>query len=223
MDVNQLVDRAEQLIEQGLDVVKTTHRLPNTMGEWVDLGKMKGFRAAALSFIEMLYGTTHSYYREFDTATNGASPEIAKMGIEIIRSIHNEILGGWLTSIKGLITAEVFSDFFEMAEHLLVNGYKDAAAVIIGSTLEEHLRQLCIRHSIDTTIKKGDADVAKSADALNADLAKAGVYNKLDQKNVTAWLDLRNKAAHGHYGEYNEEQVKNMLQSVSEFCARTAR
>jgi hypothetical protein len=222
MDVNQLVDRAEQLIEQGLDVVKTTHRLPNTTGEWVDFGKMKGFRAAALSFIEMLYGTTHSYYREFDTGTNGASPEVAKMGIEIIRSIHNEISGGWLTSVKGLITAEVFSDFFEMSEHMLSNGYKDAAAVIVGSTLEEHLRQLCVRHSIETTIKKGDADVAKSADALNADLAKAVAYNKLDQKNVTAWLDLRNKAAHGLYDQYNREQVETMLRGVGEFCARTA-
>ena len=136
-------------------------------------------------------------------------------------AIKNEIDGGWLTSVKGLITAEVFSDFFEMADHLLSNGYKDAAAVIIGSTLEEHLRQLCIRNSIETTIKADNAAVAKKADALNSDLAKADVYNKLDQKMVTAWLDLRNKAAHGQYGEYNKEQVETMLRGVNEFCSRT--
>jgi hypothetical protein len=31
--------------------------------------------------------------------------------------------------LKGLITAEVFADFIEMAEHLLETGYKDPAAV----------------------------------------------------------------------------------------------
>jgi hypothetical protein len=30
---------------------------------------------------------------------------------------------------------------------------------------------------------------------LNADLKGAGAYDKRDQKAVTAWLDLRNKAA----------------------------
>ncbi len=62
----------------------------------------------------------------------------------------------------------------------------------------------------------------KKADLMNADLAGAGVYNKLDQKSVTAWLDLRNKAAHGHYGEYTAEQVLSMLGAVQEFMTRVA-
>ena len=46
--------------------------------------------------------------------------------------------------------------------------------------------------------------------------------NKLDQKNVTAWLDLRNKAAHGNYGEYNQQQVEFMLHAVTEFMTRNS-
>lgn len=222
MNADSLVNRADQLIGQGQEVLKTRHSLAHVSGEWLDAGKIKGFRAASLSFIEMVYGKAHSYYKEFDTVTNGYNTAQATQGIEIIRSIRDEVKGGWLISVKGLITAEVFADFFEMAEHLLSNGYKDAAAVIAGSTLEEHLRQLCGRHSIETTVKAGGAHVAKKADALNSDLAKAGVYNKLDQKSVTAWLDLRNKAAHGKYEEYNREQVETMLRGVGEFCARTA-
>ena len=60
----------------------------------------------------------------------------------------------------------------------------------------------------------------KKADSMNNDLASAGVYSKLDQKNVTAWLDLRNKAAHAQYGEYNADQVQNLLIGVREFAAR---
>ena len=63
-------------------------------------------------------------------------------------------------------------------------------------------------------------NVPKKADTLNADLAASGVYGKLDQKNVTAWLDLRNKAAHGHYKEYTKEQVTLLLNAVRDFVTR---
>lgn len=219
MNTNTLDVRTVELLQLGEDILRT--RRKDGTYETVDIRKLKEFRTASLSFIEMVYRKDHSYYKEFDGATAGYRPFDVEAGIGIMQAIRREINGGWLTSVKGLITAEVFSDFFEMAEHLLVNDYKDAAAVIAGSTLEEHLRQLCLRNSIETTIKIDDRDVPKKADALNSDLGKANIYNKLDQKNITAWLDLRNKAAHGAYDEYNKEQVKTMLSGVGEFCART--
>jgi flagellar biosynthesis chaperone FliJ len=84
------------------------------------------------------------------------------------------------------------------------------------------LRQLCTRNAIATEIEKDDKQIHKKADRLNSELAKNEVYSKLDQKMVTAWLDLRNKAAHGKYDEYTEDQVKNMLVAVTEFMARVA-
>ncbi len=61
----------------------------------------------------------------------------------ILEAIRDQIKGGWIETTKGLVTAEVFADFLEMAEHLLEQQYKDAAAVLVGGVLEEHLRQLC--------------------------------------------------------------------------------
>jgi hypothetical protein len=55
---------------------------------------------------------------------------------------------------------------------------------------------------------------------LNSDLAKAGVYNKLEQKNVTAWLGLRNDAAHGRYDHYDLSQVVALLRDVRGFLLR---
>ncbi len=49
---------------------------------------------------------------------------------------------------------------------------------------------------------------------------KAGAYPGLDQKNVTAWLGLRNKAAHGQYSEYTKDQVALMIDSVRNFMSR---
>jgi hypothetical protein len=60
----------------------------------------------------------------------------------------------------------------------------------------------------------------KKAEALNAELAGNTVYSKLEQKNVTSWLGLRNEAAHGNYGSYDAAQVDLMMQSVRDFIAR---
>jgi hypothetical protein len=103
-----------------------------------------------------------------------------------------------------------------MAEYLLSEGYKDPGAIVIGSVLEEHLRQLSVKNGILTST----AGKPKKADQLNADLARKGAYSKLDQKSITSWLDLRNKAAHGKYGEYTKEQVDLMLQCIQNFMAR---
>ena len=124
-------------------------------------------------------------------------------------------------TVKGLVAAELFADFLEMADHLLEQDYKDPAAVIIGSVLEEHLRQLCNANSISIEFENNKGIlIPKNADRLNSDLAKEDVYSKLDQKAVTMWLDLRNKAAHGKYDEYTLEQVTNMYSGITEFMAR---
>jgi hypothetical protein len=60
----------------------------------------------------------------------------------------------------------------------------------------------------------------KKADAVNAELTAAGTYNGLEQKSVTAWLDLRNKAAHGHYDDYDHQQVAALIRDVREFLIR---
>jgi len=111
----------------------------------------------------------------------------------------------------------VFADFLEMAAELLDKKFKDAAAVIVGSVLEEHLRKLALAANIPVT---DSDDRPLKADTINADLRKADVYNKLEQKSVTAWLDLRNNAAHGRYDEYDLGQVVLLLADVRAFMIR---
>ena len=67
------------------------------------------------------------------------------------------------------------------------NGYKDAAAVVSGSTLEAHLRQLCQKFgvAIETKDSKGNLR-PKKADWMNSDLAGVPAYSKLDQKGSGA-------------------------------------
>lgn len=175
-------------------------------------------RSAGLAFIESTFGREHSYYNEFDKHVPDNWRSSGEYALGVLTAIQDQIKGGWIETTKGLVTGEVFGDFLEMAEHLLEQKYKDPAAVVTGSVLEEHLRQLCSSAGIpvvDTTSGK-----TRKADALNADLAKAGTYTVLDQKNATAWLDLRNKAAHGKYSEYSDQQVALMIACVRDFVSR---
>jgi len=212
--------RIDELIMLGLEVMKTQKAASEWRSASVNELSFNELRSGVLSFFRTVFGELHPLYKEFDKNVKRSSPSDTNVAIGILKAAKQEIDGGWLVSLKGLVSAEIFSDFLEMSEHLLEEGYKDPAAVMIGSVLEEHLRNLCTTHSVDTFILKGTDQVHKKADIMNADLKKAGVFGPLEQKSVTAWLGLRNSAAHGKYEEYRIDQVKIMYQGVLDFIMR---
>jgi hypothetical protein len=141
--------------------------------------------------------------------------------IGILTALRNDISAGYLTTVEQLLDADLFSDFLEMAAHLLSEHYKDPAAVMVGGVLEEQLRKLCRGSGVPTEFADAQGNLRpKKADTMNADLAGASVYSKLEQKQITAWLDLRNRAAHGQYAEYDASQVDLFLQGVRGFIIR---
>jgi hypothetical protein len=243
MTMEKLLQWVDQLIEMGDAVLRTRHQESDSRGEddidplwrdstrhqvsgpeWVDGGKMAEFRAASLSFMQNVYGEKHPYFQEFFKTADAPYPEHVERGLGILRAIRREIACGRLFTFRGLVMAEVFTDYMQMAEYLLelsANG-KDPAAVIAGSTLEAHLRQLCMKNGISVAQPKNGKSVPLKADTLNNELTGAGVYNMADQKQVTAWLDLRNKAAHGDYTAYTKDQIKLMVSGVISFIARNA-
>lgn len=220
MTINDLKTRIDALISQAEAALK------NVRGNQYDSSlAMQGedwtaLRAAGFAFIASTFGRDHSHYSEFDKALETSYDYHGRYALGVLRAIRDQVYGGWLETTKGLVAAEVFADFIEMAEHLLDAQYKDPAAVVTGSVLEEHLRHLCDAGGISTEDVVSGRSTPRKADALNADLARAGKYTKLDQKQVTAWLDLRNKSAHGKYNEYSREQVGLMLAGVRDFLVR---
>lgn len=135
----------------------------------------------------------------------------------VAKALLADLRAGYVQSLVETAHADVFGDFLEMATHLLESGFKDASAVIAGSSLEAHLRALCLKNGIDVEITKNGKQSYLKADAMNAALAKNEVYGKLYQKSITAWLDLRNKAAHGQYADYQTEQVTLLIGGVRDF------
>jgi hypothetical protein len=219
MKIEDLQRRVDELINIAGQVLNTSRS--SDFGSYVYSEQFNEFRSASLSFLRNTFGTDHPFYSEFNKQANEATPYDTVEGRGILKAVKQEIEGGWLFTVKGLISAEIFSDFLEMAEYLLKEGYKDPAAVMTGSVLEERIRQLCNKNSIPIETIKDGKSIPKKADLMNSELASATIYNKLDQKSITSWLDLRNKAAHGQYSEYTKEQVELMYQGVTNFISRT--
>jgi hypothetical protein len=180
------------------------------------------FNTRARALIPRVSGDHSIYTKQCEEIIeHGGFPGfLAKRLFGVIDSLKADVQAGYLESQKELIHAELFSDFLEMAQHLLDEGFKDASAVIAGSSLEAHLRQLATKARVKVeTVVQGRL-TAKKAERLNSDLANAGIYSKLDQKSITAWLDLRNKAAHGHYDDYEKNQVLLMISGIRDFVSR---
>ena len=190
--------------DDGSDVLSRTH--------------VTDLETRCIAAIDRIVGCRSPYYRQVeDIRAQKYNPwdQLSSL-VGVIKALLSDIQNDYLTAFEELLHAGLFSDFLDMAAHLIEKGYKDAAAVLIGSTLEVHIRKLCDKYSMITTSGKN----MKKADTLNAELVKAGAYTKLDQKNVTAWLGLRNDAAHGNYDEYSIDQVKLFISSIRDFISR---
>lgn len=177
-----------------------------------------------IAAVSRIAGSNSSYFKEIERIQTKFSHlhEHTSPIMGVVQALKEDIDAGCIQSLIELVHSDIFANFIEMAEHLLSSGYKDAAAVISGSTLESHLRELCNKNGVPTEeeINQNGNMRPLRSDKLNSELTKAEVYSKLDQKNITAWLDLRNKAAHGNYDQYTTEQVSLLISGISNFIAR---
>lgn len=59
--------------------------------------------------------------------------------------------------------------------------------------------------------------VRPKLDAMNSELAKKRLYNVLVQKRITWLADLRNKAAHGEWTEFDKTDVERLIPQIRDF------
>ena len=206
----RISSRLKELIELGDRVLATRKSPPrNVIGDArVDQQLAAQWAASVEALLVRVFGADSPHHRAFKNHTNrhiGYSDALRAQGV--LRAAADDFAGGYIFALRELVEADVFDDLLEQAEHLLSSRYHAAAAVIAGCVLEDALRKLCNRRSVAVPAKP-------KLDQMNADLAKAGVYSKLVQKRITALADVRNKAAHGQWTEFNPADVEEMIRAV---------
>lgn len=228
MGIRRMLEQLKKQFIKEIDDVLAYQAVMRQQAKYEDLSGLPAWeynriRTMALAAIHRIAGPDSVYARQAEECkakTFDAHYTSYKTVVGILESLRAALTNDYLDTAAEIIHAAVFADFLEMARYLSDEGYKDAAAVIAGSSLEAHLKQLCSRHGIDIEVSTTQGLRPKKADRLNADLASSKVYSILDQKNVTAWLDLRNKAAHGEYDKYGIDQVRLLISGVQDFITR---
>ena len=205
-----LLARVDALLAKGQAVATTEYS--SGSADWVEYGAYQEWRTQSLSALVEIVGTDRAYAVEFAKTVRSNSPYSVKAGTGILRALREDIGNGYLRRLEALVSAEVFTDFLDMAQHLLDTGYKDPAASLAGAVLEDGLRRIATANGVKFT--KGDG-LAK----LNEKCAQAGVYNALVMKQVAVWTEIRNKADHGHFTEYASADVAGMVPGVSALLA----
>jgi hypothetical protein len=100
-----------------------------------------------------------------------------------------------------------------MAQHLLDQGYKDPAASLCGAVLEDGLRRIAGNTKVNIT---GKDDL----NSLRDKLFQKKVTDRLAHQEITAWSTIRNSADHGKFGEYDNRQVKSMIDGARSFLIK---
>lgn len=174
------------------------------------IGYFVGWRAQAIRTLHALVGENDIYATEFEKHVTHANGPYA--GLEILGRLKSEIENGYLRKTANIISAEVFGDFLEMAQHLLDEGYKDPAASLTGAVLEDGLRRIARNNNITVT----ERDHLSS---LRDRCFSKKLFNNLVRDQITTWTTLRNFADHGKFTEYTAQQVGSMISDVGSFLA----
>ncbi|MDR0183226.1 hypothetical protein [Lysobacter arvi] len=204
--------RFAELVAQA-DSLNSTHRVRTGFQggaeENVDQEVLLAWRVKARNLLRIACGPESEHYKAFADAEEYVSWSgnyaSFKRCLAVFSAAKEDFDGGYVSSLRSLIQAEVFDNELEQAKELLDSGYHQAAAIIAGVVLETNLRQLCAECGIGSG----------KMDRMNADLAKAGKYNSITQKRITSITAIRNAAAHGHVGEFSRADVASMIDDVA--------
>ncbi len=209
----RIVGRLEELITTGEQVLRTKAAPHANLiaDDSLDEQSFIQWETSCLSLLGRVSGKDSIHYQTFNSLVGEiADYTPALKGLGVLKAAKDDYEHGYLFDTRVLIEAEVFGDLLDQAEYLLTSGYYGSAAVLTGGVLEDGLRRLCRRKNVPLPSQP-------MLDPMNVQLAKAGVYNTLTQKRITAIAHIRNKSAHGQWGELSVNEVKQMIDQVRSF------
>jgi hypothetical protein len=212
----EITQRIQNLIGKGTSLRSSAQSLAysGVVGASpVDFRSYSEWYSQSLVLLDQLFGKDHVYTNQLRDIKDPGTLRSVDHGLGVLSALLEDVKAGYLFSYRTLVSAEVFSDFLDMAVHLLETKYKDPAAMLAGAVLEDGLRRIAEMHS--TTVQKRE-----SISSLNQKLADKGVYTRLEQSRVRTWNTIRNSADHGKFVEYTHDDVVEMVNGIKDFLTQ---
>lgn len=211
-------DRIRELIEEGNTVAKLAKpsRYDSTPYiQDVDEIPTQAWLVKVSNILETVFGSQSSHFRHFEKHMPHGPRNITKSHdvypiVGVLAGALDDLEKGYLIGQELLIAGEVFDSVLEQAKYLNQTGHKDPAAVLARVVLEDALKRLARAEGIDDNQK---------AAKINEDLKKAGRYPQPQWRIIQAWLDIGNAAAHGKFGDYDEQDVRGAIEGIESFLA----
>ena len=233
--LNKYLDRFDELIQEGERIYKVVKDIPTvrflTAGEVIRpltpqeleaQQKLEGWNVNYLSLLDQILPPRSVHRKSLDETVRLSSP-LLNTRISQLKGLKDDFHKGYLGDLGLEIESAIAADYMSQAEQLLAEGHSGKydyvpAAVLAGAVLEKSLRTLCDKQSpsISTVNDKGKPLTLNSL--INV-LKQNNLFNELTAKQLRAWADIRNSAAHGNFDEFNRSQVDLMIQGINDFLA----
>jgi len=231
--------RFDSLIAEGRNILDGAPDVPVTVGcdeptrqtvevspgpKKLDAGKCIEWRTKAATLLSRVVPTGHIHRKAAEALTElPVTHEQLQAGVSFLRGVKDDFEKGFFDDLASAIEAEVASNYMGQAEHLLAEGQPGKfdhvpAAVLAGAVLEKALRTLSDQQEPPIPLKTLNGQF-KTLNPLVDDLKKAGVFNEAKAKQLRAWADVRNLAAHGEFNQFKRSDVEGMISGINTFLA----
>jgi hypothetical protein len=206
-------DRIRELIEEGQGVAGLER--PSSVGPFIqDKVPLYAWLVKVNNILETVFGPQSPHMHHFQELAKdrGRIAHSYKVNsiVGVLTGALDDLEKGYLLGQEFLVAGEVFDSILEQAKYLNQNGHKDPAAVLARVVLEDALKRIVRGEGLDDN---------QSASRLNDELRGINKYPKPQWRLIQAWLDIGNAAAHGKFNEYNEGDVKGLIEDIEQFLA----
>jgi hypothetical protein len=231
--------RFDELIVEGEIIhkdIKTTHKRYERMfsGEdgsnvertiyHIDWPRFVKWRTSVSTLLYNVIPTANVHYEavsSFPKLSN--EKDHLEYGISLLKAIKEDFKNGMLESLAVQWEAANLAEYMTQAEQLLGEGILNKfdhipAAVLAGAVLEKALRGLCQKCNPPIP-SVNDMNEPLRLNSLIDALKKTDTFNELTAKQLRAWADIRNNAAHGDFDKFKRSDVDLMLKGINSFLA----
>ena len=210
-----------------VDLNKRVDRIRLLAGE--EQGSIQWFEAATLaqSVLHDSVGNAHPLATTLRNALDKADFYRAVAGARAVVRLWEE---GGLRSPRLAIAHEIEGGLLDIADAQVreAEGTSDAsskqlqlaiAAFLAGAALEDALRRLCDANEVAYDTQR--TSLSKLQAALYQPSKQITLITASDNKQITAWGDVRNKADHGQFAKLTFSEVLSMTVGVRGFIDRS--
>jgi hypothetical protein len=218
---DQLISRVDELMKSRVTENGGVTRYPgggaivHESKDHLDEALVTQWAINSLHTLSKVFGKESAQYEIFSKLVPSLTDyskgtRTVQTALAVLRAAKEDLEHGYLISIRMSMQAEVLDDLIGQASQFLDEGYYPAAALVAGIALEEGLRRHCLQNNVELRPKAIMSE-------MNNALIKAKLYGSVIKARISAFAEIRNKAAHGQWKEFTANDVEDMINWVRIF------